>query len=284
MIVLFLLFSNVLMAQVETPADSAKVRYVIETNDGGEHIGYILADDGREVKFQTENKGVIFIPKYTIKSMKPLKDENYKNGEYLFQNPHASRYFYTPTGYALEKGEGYVQTIWGFYYQLQYGITDNFSLGIGTTFIGMPITLTPKYTFDLKEKLKLSVGAQVGTLTWLPITGLENPLMGIGYSTLTSGSKEHNVTLGVGYASINIDGQSEGGWAISAGGTTRLAKKISLVSEFWFLPESGVVFGGPGVRVMRKKDNALDFGFWMIGYEGEFVPFPIPMMSWTWGL
>lgn len=214
--------------------------------------------------------------------MEKANSNNIQNGEFIFENPHASRYFYTPTGYALKKGEGYVQTIWGFYYHLQYGITENFSLGLATTFIGMPVTISPKYTFDLKENLKLAVGAQVGALTWLSTQ--ENPLLGIGYATITSGSKENNVTLGAGYSFINIGGETFNGYAIAGGGTTRLAKKISLMGEFWMLPESRVVFGGPGVRIMRKSDNALDFGFWVVGFEGEFVPVPIPVMSFTWAL
>lgn len=280
--VLLALFPFLSFSQNDSVPETVNQKYIIITSDGGEHIGTIISDDGREIKLNTDKKGIIFIPKYTIKTMEKVNDNNVLNGEYLFENPHASRYFYTPTGFALKKGTGYVQTIWGFYYHLQYGITDNFSLGVATTFIGMPITITPKYTFDLKDNLKLAIGAQVGALTWLSME--ENPLLGIGYASITSGTKENNVTLGAGYSFINIDGETFNGVAISAGGTARLAKKISLIGEFWMLPESKVVFGGPGVRIMRKEDNAIDFGFWVVGFDGEVVPVPIPVVSFTWGL
>jgi len=213
--------------------------------------------------------------------MTKANQDNLRVGEYFSENPHASRYFYTPTGYGIKKGTGYVQTIWGVYYQLQYGITDNFSMGVSTTFIGTPITLTPKYSFEINPKLHMAVGAQFGIETYS--TGGGNPvLLGIGYTSLTAGSREDNLTFGLGYAQIYFDGESGGGAAISIAGVTRVAKKISLMGEFWILPKVGIQFGGPGVRIIRKKENILDFGFWVVGSGGFFVP--APFFSYTWTL
>lgn len=257
--------------------------YIVLTNDGGEFIGKIESDDGRELKLLTINKGVVIVPKYAIKSMEKANSDNVRGGEYFFENPHASRYFYTPTGYGIKKGTGYVQTIWGMYYQLQYGITDNFSMGVSTSIVGTPITLTPKYSFEINPKLHLAIGAQIGTETYTAVMG-EPVLLGIGYASLTTGSKEDNVTFGLGYAGVTFDGDGYGGAAVSIAGVTRLAKKLSLMGEFWFLPSEGVAFGGPGLRIMRKKENIIDFGFWVVGFEGEFIPLPIPFFSYTWSL
>jgi opacity protein-like surface antigen len=249
---------------------------VITTNDGGEHIGYIITDNGREIELMTEKKGKVFIPKYAIKSMVKLNTDNYKDGVYLFSNPHASRYFYTPSAFALEKGDGYVQTIWFFYYQLQYGITDNFSLGVSTTFLGNPVAITPKYTIKTKkENVNFAIGAQMGTTTWG--FGFDNtrPFLGIGYGVMTVGSKENNVTFGGGYAFATFEGESQDGVALALGGSQRVAKSISLMAEFWY---------GPGVRILREQKNAWDFGFWVVGDDGGVLPIPLPYLSFTWKL
>jgi hypothetical protein len=275
------------MAKAQSDSTSSSVKdtstYIILTNDGGEFIGKIESDDGRELKLMTIIKGVVIVPKYAIKSMTKANQDNLRGGEYFFENPHASRYFYTPTGYGIQKGTGYVQTIWGLYYQLQYGVTDNFSIGVSTSIFGTPITLTPKYSFEINPKLHLAIGAQVGTETYTAVLG-EPVLLGIGYASLTTGSKEDNVTFGLGYAGATFDGDAYGGPAVSIAGVTRLAKKLSLMGEFWILPSEGIAFGGPGLRIMRKKENILDVGFWVFGFEGEFVPLPIPFVSFTWAL
>lgn len=269
-------------AQADSTAKDTSI-YIIITNDNGEFIGKIESDDGREIKLQTIKKGVVIIPKYAIKSITKSTQDNLKNGEYYFENPHASRYFYTPTAYGIKKGTGYVQTVWGLYYQLQYGVTDDFSIGISTSIIGNPITLTPKYSFEINPKLHLAIGAQVGIETYSTLLG-EPTILGIGYASLTAGSKEDNVTFGLGYAGISFFDESYGGVAVSAAGVTRIAKKISLMGEFWYLPSEGVIFGGPGLRIMRKTDNIIDVGFWVVGFEGSVFPLPIPFFSYTWGL
>ncbi len=275
--------TNIANAQSDSTSSEVKdtSTYIVITNDGGEFIGKIESDDGRELKLMTINKGAVIIPKYAVKSMTKANLDNMRGGEYFSENPHASRYFYTPTGYGIKKGEGYVQTIWGVYYQLQYGITDNFSLGVSTTFIGTPITLTPKYSFEINPKLHIAVGAQIGIETYTTVNG--NPiLLGIGYTSLTAGSKEDNLSIGLGYAQISFDGENGGGAAVSLAGITRVAKKISIMGEFWVFPKDGVLFGGPGLRIIRKKENILDFGFWVVGSGGDFIPGPF--LSYTWAL
>ena len=270
------------MAQADSTAKDTST-YIVLTNDGGEFIGKIISDDGRELQLNTINKGLVIIPKYAIKSITKANADNLRGGEYFFENPHASRYFYTPTGYGMKKGTGYVQTIWGLYYQLQYGITDNFSFGVSTTIVGSPIMFTPKYSHEINPKLHLAVGAQFGFETYSAIAG-DPALLGIGYASLTTGSKEDNMTFGLGYAQASFDGESGGGAAVSVAGVTRLAKKISLMGEFWYLPTEGTLFGGPGLRIMRKTDNILDVGFWVVGFQGDFIPLPIPFVSYTWSL
>lgn len=272
--------TNIANAQADSTAKDTS-KFIVITNDGGEFIGTIESDDGRELKLQTIDKGVVIIPKYAIKSITKANNDNLINGVYFFENPHSSRYFYTPSGYGIKKGEGYVQTIWGVYYQLQYGITDNFSIGASTTIIGSPLTFTPKYSYEIKPKLNIAVGAQVGTETYSLVNG-RKPFLGIGYASLTKGSKENNLTFGVGYAFLRFDDQQEGGAAFSVAGITRLAKKISMMGEFWVIPNQEILFGGPGVRIMMKRENILDFGVWVMGDGNNYIP--APFLSYTWSL
>jgi hypothetical protein len=90
--------------------DSANLRRV-ETIDGNEYIGLLVAEDSLHIELDTPLLGRIPIPKTSIKSISQIKSSSMKDGKLWFENPQSSRYFWSPNGYGLKKGEGYYQNI-----------------------------------------------------------------------------------------------------------------------------------------------------------------------------
>lgn len=280
--------------------------YVITTYDDVEFIGHIITKDAREVLLRKDNGDEVFIPTYVIRSIQPLTESLMRKGIYLSGNPHASRYFYTPSAFPIEKGDGYIQTIYGGIWQFQYGITPRFSIGIGTPIIGAPVWITPKYSFNLGRNVYGALGAQVGSLGW--ILGDWSAVAGVGYGVLTFGSQQSNFSIGMGVLgsripsdefvvtdSLNWTGYDRtvitqrSSLAFSLGGMKHLQKNMLVIGEFWALPNIdgnfSLYFGGPGLRMMRNQ-NLFDFGFWVfhVNNTDEPLTFPIPYISYTWKL
>ncbi len=271
-----------------------------------EYIGVLKEQNARELLIVKEDGIELYIPAYVVKRVEAISDENSKNGQYLSGNPHSSRYFYTPSAFPIKKGDGYIQSIYAGVWQFQYGITDRFSIGIGTPIIGAPIWITPKYSFKLSDNVFGAIGAQAGSLGW--ISGNWNAPFGIGYGVLSFGDEQQNISVGAGYYGgtyfdeefvvtdpITYDGyykdvrKSIDGFALSLAGMKRIQKNMLVLGEFWYAPNVNntgtLFFGGPGLRLMREQ-NVWDFGFWIfrVNDNGNVNAIPIPYISFTWKL
>ena len=177
-------------------SEAALVR--IETKDGNEYTGKIVRQDSSRIFLATQTLGEIAIRKSDIKSQENLRIEQIKNGEIWFANPQSTRYFWSPNGYGLKKGEGYYQNIWVLWNQFAYGLTENFSVGgaiIPVFLFGgapTPVFGTAKISFPIeKEKINLGAGVIAGTVLGEPETGF-----GILYGLSTFGSRDNNLSFG----------------------------------------------------------------------------------------
>lgn len=111
---------------------------------------------------------------------------------------HSTRYFFAPTSYNLEKGELYYNSVYFFVHDVQYGVSDKFSIGMGTTLMFFPFYLTPKVTIPVNEKSSFSVGDILMLGTWgSRFTG------NLLYGTYTRGDIYNNATFGFGYLHTN---------------------------------------------------------------------------------
>ena len=107
---------------------------------------------------------------------------------------HRTRYFFAPSSYNLEKGELYYNSLYFFVHDVQYGISDKFSMGMGTTIVGFPFYLTPKITIPVDDKSSFAIGDLLMIGTWG--TRFSGNLL---YATYTRGGTYNNFTLGLGY-------------------------------------------------------------------------------------
>lgn len=107
---------------------------------------------------------------------------------------HDSRYFFAPSAFNLKKGELYYNTIFFGIHDVQYGIDDNFSMGMGTTITTIPFYVTPKYRYSFDEQNHLAVGDMLIVGTW-GIRAWGN----LAYATYTRGTSKRNISIGGGH-------------------------------------------------------------------------------------
>lgn len=147
------------------------------------------------------------------------------------ENEHASRYFFAPSAYNLKKGELYGATNYFLAYDFQYGITDNFSLGMGSTIAAIPFYITPKLSFKVGEKSRVSVGDMLILGTW----GTQFT-MNLAYGVYTYGSSNSNVSLGLAYltsSGADLDTKLSQP-VINLSAMARLSPFMYIVSENYF--------------------------------------------------
>lgn len=146
-------------------------------------------------------------------------------------NHHTSRYFFAPSSFNLQRGELYYSTLYFGTHDLQYGITDKFSVGMGTTLILLPFYITPKYAFNLDEKNRFSIG----TMTMLGTWGVDF-FGNLGYATYTYGTQFNNFTLGLGHLYFESEEQSTmNKLVINASAMARMSDYIYFVTENYYV-------------------------------------------------
>lgn len=249
---------------------------IITTNDGNDVTGTIISEDARELTIKLTNGKTVIIPAYIVKSRQVVKKENYVDGKFFYSNPHPSRYFYTPSALPMKKDQVYLQSVYYIYYHAQIGLTDNFSIGGATTFLGAPVFLTGKYSIKVSEKDHFAIGGIFGNMSWMfPKTSL-----GIGFVNYTHGTAESNITITAGYSGISSPSSSSSSPIFTFCGNTRITRNMSLMGEFWYLPDSDIAFGGPCMRLYTTKNNSYDFG--IFGYFDEASSNAFPVFSYTY--
>lgn len=193
-----------LMAQnAENETDSVHADqqlYLIVKINNVEYVGYILNDDGREVLIDTKKLGKIYIPKTDIRSIEKIQDRSsVVRNEYFGVGPFTTRYIFTTNALPIRKGQNYARlNLYG--PEVHFALSDNFSLGILTTWIVSPFVVSGKYSFTSKyPKLNFSVGTLLGS------SGYINNMKSWGalhYGNVTYGTAKDNITIGAGYGYI----------------------------------------------------------------------------------
>ncbi|MFA6126262.1 MAG: hypothetical protein WC699_03060 [Bacteroidales bacterium] len=233
--------------------DTISVKHKIIKQNGVAFVGKIISQDAREVLIETEEMGLVYIPKHEIKEISMVNaGQKGINGE-LF----STRYFLTTNGFPVKKGDNYIQ--WNLFGpDFQFGIADHFGVGIMTSWVGMPIIGTAKYSLELGKNLHGGLGFLGGTGSWAyPETGL---LLPFGFFAI--GNRMNNINFSAGYGALFNErtvttytlkntpteystnsytsnsrtfNDSEGRVLFSVAGTFRLNNKFSFVFDSFFM-------------------------------------------------
>jgi len=273
LILFFCMSATTVFSQAQP--DSSKLCRV-EIKDGNEFVGLMASEDSVNVVLETALMGKVTIPRTSIKSITWLKSTSLKGGKLWSENLQSTRYFWSPNGYGLKKGEGYYQNIWVLWNQASVGVTDYFSIGAGIVplfFFGgasTPVWITPKFSIPVvKDKFNLGVGALAGTVLG------EGSGFGIVYGLGTVGNRNNNLTLGLGY------GYATGDWAkkpmITLSGMARVGPRGYLLTENYYIStvDATLLLISAGGRTVTKKAG-IDYGlFFPISSDlGTFIAIP----------
>ncbi len=310
-------------------ADTTVVLHKVVKLDGHAFIGKIISQDAREVLIETKETGLVYIPKHEIKGIFEIKPgESVGIGD-LF----STRYFLTTNGFPVKKGDNYVQ--WNLFGpDFQFGIAENLGVGIMTSWVGMPIIGTAKYSIKLGKNLSGGFGFLAGTGSWAyPEFGLLLP-----FGMFTIGNRTNNINFSAGYGALfseqshslytllDIPGDystntytekyetynnTDGRPLFSVAGIFRLNSKFSFVFDSFIMlagkdktvtslvqteavwpnkvtymlvdevvEQNPLIVLAPGLRFQANERSSFQFGFTGVHFDGEFVPFPIPMVQW----
>jgi len=269
-------------------------KYIYEFRDGTTIIGTFEREEHGNIYIKDLEDKETYLPRVMVAQTHEVTDDNLKDGEYWFPNLHDTRYFFSPSAFGLEEGEGYFGHSYWMLWQAQYGISDNFSIGGGTTPWGLPATLNGKFSFNIKNDINMAMGwFWVGDLFgWTD--GDMGSLLNMPYAVITKGSKENNITLGASYNFATPFDETGSGISserlvLNAGGTYRLGRRFSFVFEAWLLNpgEDMEIMGGPGIRYFRKINRvtarngagAKTWDFQLMHFPEMEEPFFFPMVG-----
>lgn len=242
--------------------------YRVKTTNGSVVVGTLVSESETEVVLKTRQLGEVTLQRANIKRIEKIDPERIRgDGTYWFRNPQSTRYFFAPSALGIPGGEGYYQNTWVLFNNVNYGLTDNLSIGAGTVPIFLfgadvvPIWILPKVSVSTpSEHVHFAGGAVLGGV----FSGAENVGLGLFYGSATVGTRDHNATLGVGYG--YADGELSDAPVLNASGMVRLSRSFYVISENYVFPGTdSFALLSAGLR-WAPRNFAVDFGL--------FRPFP----------
>lgn len=233
--------------------------------NGEEYKGEILEKNDKTIVLKTVNGKIDLI----ATNVEKIEDESY-TGEYRYDNPTPSKYFIGGSAIPLKKGKGYYNNSLLLLNSVNYGISDNVSIGGGfefvTLFQGIPLWfVNSKVGFQVSEKIH--VGGGVAVLGFLG-----EGYGALGYGMTTFGNTEKNISIGLGYAfEKGIDDDTETSPPLfMVSGIYRITRMVALMSENFILSDDDgdVLHSGIyGVRLLSRK-HSFDIGVMSSFSEG----------------
>lgn len=235
------------------PGDVVGQTYTVETVGGTQFSGVLRAATEEALTFETRELGVVTVPRLSLRQLTNQTPEQARRGfDYVGNGTHM---FLAPTARNLHQGEGEAQLIDIVLVGVNYGLTDNISVGLLVPvipFVGIPaLAITPKVSVPVSDKLRVGAGVLYGFTTGLDGTRSEGG--GLGYGLATYGTADTNFTLGLGYGFAGGDvGRSP---VAVLGANVRVSRLFTLVNETYLANfDSNGGFGGlAGLRYATPR-------------------------------
>ena len=225
----------------------------------------------------------------------------------VYTNHHDTRYYFAPSAYNLRKGQLYYNTLYFLVHDVPYGVSDNFSFGLGTTVGFFPAYISPKFIKQVAPKLSLVAGDLFVFGTYAT-----NFYVNLLYGGLTYGNRNRNITISGGLLNSNQFTKTRGLANVSA--MISASPFLYFVTENYFasiaydidaqritdynIDNSGfvspeyeyksfegnqaIIGGFSGVRVISKKKDVQSFQFGFIYAIPLFTEYPDQLAQGNW--
>ena len=265
----------------------------VALKDGSRLVGTLVAEDEATITLTLASGLVLSLPRADIVSVEPLASAG-------FEDPNDTRLMFAPTGRPLGKGDGYFSDHYVIFPGFAYGLTDHLSVSGG-------VSVIPGLGLD--EQLfyaSSAVGWRLGKKTAFSVGGLyatgtdTNEAGAILFGVASFGSSDRALTLGLGFAATRNEeyyydpnGYFTGTrhqWdfreapILLVGGTIRVGKRLSLVTESWLFPGEGFELSeqplGLALRFCGDRIS-VDVGLVLVAEVLE-EGFPIPWLSFSY--
>jgi len=193
-------------------------------------------------------------------------------------NEHNTRYLFSPSAFNLRKAELYYNTVAFAVHDIQLGITDNISIGMGTSLALTPLYVTPKISFELDEKNRISVGD-----LFLAGTYNNDFMANLAYANYTYGTPNNNFTLSAGLVSYEAQNQPLAHMAAM----TQISRHLFFVTEHYFFRLDGekYMYKPPTVPGTGESVTLDILDNYAIGHLGvRYVNKEVDTRSWHFGI
>ncbi len=263
-------------------AGDTSMRQLIRLRDGSTVLGHITQSWGDSARVESM-AGVLMLRRASVASVKLVRSSSIHDGVYWPDDPNATRLFFGPTGRMLRKGDGYLANHWLFLMDGYKGITDRFTLGGAMTLIpsnnflkNNVYFISPKVAITQSERLNTAVGVWAGTAPFSDAIGSINTF-GIAYGVATWGGNDGALTLGGGYGFA--EGKAARNPMVMFGGTRRLSRRLSFVTENWLFPNTENPLVSAGLRAIGENVS-WDLGFFAVLDTSDTILAPWIGVAW----
>jgi len=185
------------------PAEKKPILCKIKMQDGSVYQGFIEKQTDSLLYVKSSSGVVIHVPKKQVTSVDVIDGHTTKDstGNMTFHIPSIANNYYVTTSNAflLKKGDVYGSSSDFLFYNINYAINQNFSLGVSTSVIAVPILLHAKANFEISKKLFLGVDGVFGSGSWIS----PKSYGGGGLVKLTYGDTKSNFTVLGGYGDVD---------------------------------------------------------------------------------
>jgi hypothetical protein len=228
--------------------------YSVETVGGTLFNGTLRAATEESLTFETKELGTVTLQRTSLRQLSSLTPEQMRRGFDYVGN--GTRMFIAPTAHNLHRGEGEVQVIDIFLTSVNYGITDNISVGVYVPiipFVGVPfVAVAPKVSVPVSDKFHVGAGVLYGFSLGFD----RGDSGGVGYGLATYGTADTNVTLGLGYG-LGSNGLGSSPVGV-IGANVRVSRLFSLVNETYVADfgSNGGIAGLGGLRYTSPRFSA----------------------------
>jgi len=297
---LLALAATVAASSVGSADDAPSAVVTITLKDGGTLVGTVVHEDEASLTLRTASGTELKLPREAVASREARDAKDALRASSPLSDPNDSRLMFAPTGRPLGKGNGYFSDHYVLFPGFAYGLTKNISVAGGVSVIPALGISEQVFYVSASSAWKLNDTTSFA-LGGLYAGGPDDEIRGGAalFGIATFGRSDRSLSLGMGWLATREEEytygprgefSTHGEWRIRdapvlmVGGSLRVARNLSLVSESWLF--LGTDFDpsqqpfGLSLRFFSGRISA-DVGVVLVAEVLE-EGFPVPWLSFSY--